>query len=106
VAAVCSLPIWLVDNLAIRQGLSQLLDLGSGNTTYEFDANGSPVGERTTRGWDYENQTILAELPNGSRVTMVYNADNRRVRKESIVGVANYIWDLVTDQIHLGVGTS
>jgi len=33
--------------------------------------------------WDYENQPTLVELSTGSRVTMTYNADNCRVRRET-----------------------
>ncbi len=62
---------------------------GSGRTTYVFDPNGNqqlvrePSGNRTTTTWDYENQPTLYCLTSGDRVTMAYNADNRRVRKES-----------------------
>ena len=41
-----------------------------------------PSASRTTYGWDYENETTLVRLPTGSRVTMAYNADFRRVRKD------------------------
>ena len=60
-----------------------------GKTTYAFDADGNqqiveePNGDRTTTIWDYENQSTLYQLPSGALVTMSYNADNRRVRKES-----------------------
>ena len=33
--------------------------------------------------WDIENQPTLFQKPDGSRVTMTYNADHRRVRKET-----------------------
>ena len=61
----------------------------SGTTTYTFDANGNqqlvedPSNQITTTVWDYENQPTLYVLPGASRVTMAYNADNLRVRKES-----------------------
>ena len=60
----------------------------SGVTTYSFDSNGnqqlvlSPDGTRQTNTWDYENQRTLVQAPNGSRITSIYNADHRRVRKE------------------------
>jgi YD repeat-containing protein len=38
------------------------------------------VGNRTTTTWNYENQPTLYQLPSGSRVTMSYNGDNRRVQ--------------------------
>ena len=39
---------------------------------------------RTTRNvWDYENQRTRAVMRDGLRVTMVYNANFRRTRKES-----------------------
>ena len=59
----------------------------SGVTTYTFDANGNqqiveaPGGASTTDVWNYENQTTCVELLGGERVTIAYNADNRRVRK-------------------------
>lgn len=59
----------------------------AGTTTYSFDADGNqqlviePNGDRTTIAWDYENQPTLYRLPDANRVTMSYNADNRRVRK-------------------------
>ena len=54
--------------------------------TYVYDANGnqqieqSAIGNRTTTTWNFENQPTLYRLPAGSRVTMIYNGDNRRVR--------------------------
>ena len=38
---------------------------------------------RTTYTWDYENQNIRVELPDGARVTISYNADFRRVTKDN-----------------------
>jgi YD repeat-containing protein len=60
----------------------------SGTTTYTFDADGNQQiedapGGRTTNVWNYENQMIGVIKPDASRVTMLYNADYRRVRKES-----------------------
>jgi len=61
----------------------------AGTTTFVFDANGNqqvtiePNGNRTTNVWDYENQTTVVQQPLGALITMSYNADNRRVRKES-----------------------
>ena len=57
-------------------------------TTFTFDAAGNHQIEKapngtTTRTWDYENQPSGVVLPSGARVTMSYNADFRRVRKES-----------------------
>jgi hypothetical protein len=43
----------------------------------------APAGGRTTDTWGYENQTTLVQLPGGARVTMAYNADNRRVWKDT-----------------------
>jgi hypothetical protein len=42
-----------------------------------------PGGSLTTYTWDYENQPTLVELSTGSRVTMAFNANNRRVSKET-----------------------
>jgi YD repeat-containing protein len=58
-------------------------------TTYRYDSNGNQeiveeAGDaRTTYTWDYENQTTLVELRTDTRVTMAYNADSRRVSKET-----------------------
>lgn len=41
------------------------------------------TGDRTTATLDYENKPVLYQQPAGNRVTMQFNADNRRVRKES-----------------------
>jgi YD repeat-containing protein len=60
----------------------------TGTTTYSFDAAGNeqivqaPSGI-TTNVWDYENQTTLTVKPNSQRVTMLYDADLLRVRKET-----------------------
>ena len=60
----------------------------SGVTTYTFDAAGNqqivqaPTGT-TTNTWDYENQQTGIQLPDGSLITMLYNANFRRVRKET-----------------------
>jgi len=56
--------------------------------TFTFDASGNqqienaPTG-RTTNTWDYENQLTRVDLPSGARVTMAYDADFLRVRKET-----------------------
>jgi YD repeat-containing protein len=60
----------------------------SGTTTYSFDAVGNKQivnapGGITTNVWDYENQTTLTVKPSGQRVTMLYDADLLRVRKET-----------------------
>ena len=60
----------------------------SGTTTYTFDAAGNQQIEQapsgtTTNVWNYENQMILVQMPNGSRVTMQYNAKFRRTDKWS-----------------------
>src|SRR5262249_25734899 len=60
----------------------------TGVATYAFDPDGNqqlviiPNGDRTTTTWDFENQPIRVEQPSGLRVTMLYNADNRRVWKD------------------------
>ena len=60
----------------------------SGTTTFTFDASGNQQIENapggiTTHSWNYENQRIGIVQPSGSRVTMAYNADFFRVRKEA-----------------------
>lgn len=59
-----------------------------GTTTFTFDATGNQLidkapGGITTRTWNYENQRIAVVLPNGTRVTMAYNADFFRVTKDA-----------------------
>jgi YD repeat-containing protein len=49
-----------------------------GNQQIEIPA----AGNRTTTTWNYENQPTAYRLPSGSRVTMLYNGDNRRVELE------------------------
>ena len=36
----------------------------------------------TTHTWDFENQNTLVELPNASRVTIVYNADTQPIQAD------------------------
>jgi len=67
--------------------LQTLVD-ATGTTTFTFDASGNqqienaPTG-RTTNSWDYENQLTRVALTSGARVTMAYDADFLRVRKET-----------------------
>jgi RHS repeat-associated protein len=74
-------------------------DDASGVATYTFDANGNqriveqPTAARTTTIWDFENQPTLYANPDASRVTMAYNADNRRTEKVSADGTARPVWD-------------
>ena len=60
----------------------------SGTVTYMFDAAGNQQIDQapdwtTTRTWNYENQNTLVVQPDGTRVTMSYNANLRRTREES-----------------------
>jgi YD repeat-containing protein len=61
----------------------------TGTTNYTFDAAGnqqvieSPDGTRTTYTWSYENQPTQVENGSGVIQAAQYNADNRRVRKET-----------------------
>ena len=60
----------------------------AGRTTYTFDANGNqqsvqePFGARATTTGNYEIQPTLFRMPDGSRVTMTYHTNNRRVDRE------------------------
>ena len=62
---------------------------GGIRTTYTYDANGNQVGvlfaggARNTTTWDYEDRGTRYALGTGPIVTMVYNADHLRVRKET-----------------------
>jgi hypothetical protein len=56
----------------------------AGTTTFVFDQAGNQQIEQlltgtTTNIWNYENQLAEVVLPTGQRVTMMYNADFRRV---------------------------
>jgi len=61
----------------------------STDATDTFDASGNqqivvaPTGSRTTYVWNYENQNTLVQQLSGTRETMAYNADFRRVTKWS-----------------------
>ena len=61
----------------------------SGTTNYVFDANGnqritqSPVGQRTTNSWGYENELRGVALPTGLSITYTYNADGVRRARNS-----------------------
>jgi YD repeat-containing protein len=46
-------------------------------------SSSKPDRSRTTYVWDYENQPTQILLPSGQIVTNSYNADQRRVRKET-----------------------
>ncbi len=56
--------------------------------TFGFDTAGNqqieqaPTGT-TTNTWNYENQMTLVQKPDGSRVTMAYNANFRRTQKRT-----------------------
>ena len=70
----------------VYDGADQLSSVNGVKSIYTFDQNGNQhildsEGEITTWSWDFENQNTLVELPDGTRVTMAYNANNRRVRK-------------------------
>ena len=75
----------------------------AGRTTILFDSAGNqrieqpPTGSRTTTTWNYENQPTQYQLPDTSRVTLLYNADNRRVLKVVGSDTSKFIWDPVAD---------
>jgi len=77
---------------------------GVGTTTYTYDAAGNlelsvdPAADRTTNTWDGTNRRTLVEMPGDNRVTMLYNAEGLRVRKETDAETRNFIWD---DQSYL-----
>jgi len=63
-------------------------DEATGTTTFVFDATGNqqvdqaPSGS-TTYAWNYENQMTGRVKPDGSRVTMAYNANFRRTKERT-----------------------
>ena len=75
----------------------------AGRTTFQYDAAGNQqieqpaIGNRTTTTWNYESQPSQYQLPDASRVTLSYNADNRRILKQSSTGTTKFVWDPVLD---------
>ena len=71
---------------------SALVDARGNRHSFTYSPTGAqtqlidPLGRRTTSGttisWNYENQPTLYKLPNGTRVTMAYNDNKRRVEKQ------------------------
>ena len=50
---------------------------GPGNQQIEQAPSGT-----TTNAWNYEHQMTLVQMADGSRVTMVYNANFRRIKRD------------------------
>ena len=75
----------------------------AGRTTNVYDSAGNqqierpPARSRTTTVWYNENRPVLCRLPDTTRVTMSYNAGNRRVSKESSTETVKFVWDTSTD---------
>ena len=73
------------------------------STTFQYDAAGNQqieqpaTGNRTTTTWTFENQPSHFQLPDASRVTLSYNADNRRISKQTSTDTIKFIWELVFD---------
>lgn len=61
----------------------------AGRATYTFDTTGNqqivlnPDAIRATTTWSYGNQATFYRLADGSRVTMTYSSDLRRVQKDA-----------------------
>jgi len=73
-------------------------DAGGTLTTYTYDENGNTVavnaaGSRTTMTWSYEDEMLVAEPATGGRVTMVYDGDFMRRKREEGASTAKYLWD-------------
>ena len=75
--------------------LTRLTRTGNQEVVLEPNAN------RTTTTWDYENQPRAYEKPTNALITMTYNADNRRVSKESAATKSNFVWDVESDNVLL-----
>jgi YD repeat-containing protein len=73
--------------------------LGTGRTTYTFDAAGNlnvvlaPSGQRTTHVWDDENRRKTVLLPDATRITSVYYGDGLRAEKQDPIGTTKFVWD-------------
>jgi RHS repeat-associated protein len=71
----------------------------SGRTTFAYDGAGnqfrqlSPSLQITTSVFDYEGMNRATVLPAGSRVTSTYDADRRRVARETASGTRKFIHD-------------
>jgi YD repeat-containing protein len=67
-------------------------------TTYSYDQNGNTLawnagGSRTTLTWGYEDE-VLTVLPSaGGTVTMTYDGDHMRRKREEGASAAKYVWD-------------
>jgi len=73
-------------------------DAGGTLTTYTYDENGNAVavnaaGSRTTMTWSFEDEMLVAEPSGGGRVTMVYDGDLMRRKREEGASTAKYLWD-------------
>jgi RHS repeat-associated protein len=67
-------------------------------TTYSYDENGNTLvwnaaGSRTTLTWSYEDELLTALTPAGARVTMTYDADHMRRKREESADTTPYLWD-------------
>lgn len=82
-----------------RQRLEQLTDSVPGVvTTYEYDANGSLVaetraGQTTTYRQNAQDRLATLTLPGAPPVDYAYDADGRRVLKQSSTEAVRYGWD-------------
>ena len=75
-----------------------LEDAGGTLTTYSYDENGNTLvwnasGSRTTLTWGYEDEVLTVRPASGDPVTMVYDGDHMRRKREEGAATAKYLWD-------------
>ena len=67
-------------------------------TTYTYDESGNTLawhagGSRTTLTWGYEDEVLTISPASGGVVTMTYDSDLMRRKREDGASTAKYVWD-------------
>lgn len=71
----------------------------AGTTTYAYDADGNQrlvhasTGDRSTYIWDFENHNTRIDQPSSQIMTMAYEPEGKRVKKETPTRTTKFIWD-------------
>ncbi|MBM3500205.1 MAG: RHS repeat-associated core domain-containing protein, partial [Armatimonadetes bacterium] len=67
-------------------------------TTYTYDENGNTLttdaaGAVTTMTWSYEDEMLTVQPSTGGRVTMTYDGDHLRRKRQNGSGTTKHVWD-------------